>query len=108
MIFTDIEGLNEATFESIKTSLVEFYDEISEERPGVVAVRQSLKSLQALRVLDLRNQGKLLEITDGLIIQEEDLLEQDLGVTRDATSERLSDSSDSLSSSDRESDGRSE
>jgi hypothetical protein len=107
-IFTDIESLTDATFESVKTSLVEFYDETCEERPGVVAVRQSLKSLQALTVLDLRNQGKSLEIAGGLTIQEEDSLEQDLRVTRNVTSERPSDSSDSLSSSEYESDGSSE
>ena len=108
-IFTDIEGLTDATFESVKTSLVEFYDEICEERPGVVAVRQSLKSLQALTGLDLRNQGKSSEIAGvSLTIQEADLLEQDPGVTRDVASSRPSDSSDSLSSSDHESDGSSE
>jgi hypothetical protein len=102
LIFTDIEGLTDATFESVKTSLMEFYDEICEERPGVVAVRHSLKSLQALTGLDLRNQGKSLEIAGGLTIQKEEALEQDLSVTRDVTSERPSDSSDSLSSSDSE------
>jgi hypothetical protein len=109
-IFTDIGGLTDATFESIKVSLVEFYDEICEERPGVVAVRQSLKSLRALTTLDLRNQGKWSEISDAsLTVEEEEPLEQDLVLTRDVTSERPSgangsDSSDSLSSSDHGSD----
>jgi hypothetical protein len=113
-IFMDIDGLTDAMFESVKISLVEFYDEICEERPGVVAVRQSLKSLRALTTLDLRNQGRSSEISEtSLTVQEEDLLEQDLGFTRDVTSKRPSgtngsDSSDSLSSSDHESDVSSE
>jgi hypothetical protein len=90
--------------------LVEFYNEICEERPGVVAVRQSLKSLRALTTLDLRNQGRSSEISDtSLTVQEEEPLEQDLSYIRNVTPERLSgatdfDSSDSLSSSDQESD----
>jgi hypothetical protein len=109
-IFTDIEGLTDARFEWVKASLVEFYNDICEERPGVVAVRQSLKSLRALTMLDLRNQGRSSESSGvSLTVQEEEPLEHDLGYIRDVTSERLSgatdfDSSDSLSSSDQGSD----
>ena len=88
---------------------MEFYGEICEERPRAVAVRQSLNSLQALTVLDRRNQGRALEIASvSLTIIEEELFEQDPGITRDVTFERPSDSSDSLSSSDHEPDASSE
>jgi hypothetical protein len=109
LIFTDIERLTDATFESVDASLVEFYNELCEERPGVVAVRQSLESLRALTVLDLRNQGKSSGGSGmSLTIQEENMFEQALGFIRDVTSERPDandfSASDSLSSSDHDSD----
>jgi len=56
-IFTAVEHLNDVTFNSVRDSLSEFFQELCKDQPGVVAVRQSFKSFQALRTLDLRNQG---------------------------------------------------
>jgi hypothetical protein len=54
-IFLTAKGLEGDTYMATSTSLYEFFEELCEEHPGVVPVREGLESFQDLASLDLRN-----------------------------------------------------